>query len=1813
MPQDDPTHRRHSRDDPRASGRLHRAALLAIVISLCPALATAAESASISLFTTRNRGLFPRGDAVAIFWCVRNAAAQPATAATVSLAGDGLRVDIGSIALPDRTAGGTISGLLTLDTAALAPGTYDVSATLAGARCFPLRFRLVQREPLSDYEIYSHVYGEAEPHAGSPIRSYHGGLPNARGLAPVLPDVDASLDPSLAAQTGDPAGPAPEKFLHPSSDEARLMALAALGMRAVLPYPTMLYHEDWNPKHSLPEELAQMRRRLALFVQPLADIPGFGGITMGWYATTDGNHWEDVPCQDGNVAQRNATAQEWVKQQVEMAVRQAQEGRAPAEDVAALKPFAEIRARSQILSNAWAAYLADVRQMAPALTAHNAIPSWWLGGASSYAPYAYGTLTQRDAVCYSDYGLTAWGGFRTPAWMGMGNRDGQRLLCNFFAHRLHNRIVTAFAAAGRGLDGFSMPCDGAIPDGADLALRRIFERFGPWFTTMSPLTDVAIYNTDTNPQNVAMHDLARMRRPAMLLGPEDVLAGELAKYRVLFLISAKKPLHSSILEAFASFASRGGIIVKDRTCLASLPGRDLGFGYEGAQVHPVWGLAYADGESEFAHLWRNFKATREQFLIEAFSRIPGIPVTTSDPDAVISPLAGKESIICFVVNQTLAPLSLEGHWRQHFVLPKSGELVVEDGWHVRNLLTGAAAPMAKTASGRTTSIDFTRAEGAIYLLTRQEPANMAMRAQRLGPTSLRLTGWLADAAQRPLADPMPFEVTLLGQDGSVLFRKYAALGPEQALDVPVPAMASGTRMELVVRDLILGSTARQTLDPAPPAAVHAAQTPDLVGGVGPMLAFMRDRKGPVTVLLDGGQESYRPAAERVVALLARQGRQARIVEWDPAAALPLPSRWRPTDEDREVVAALSGGRAFARRVGLKAVDKRDPKTGKTHIDFEHPDCGYGEYGPWLRHDADIVLFGTPADHRVIALLSPYLRREPTPSYPSAGGFFIHYLWSPFQGGYDGLYVGCRDAAGAEAAVATLAGLQPALSGTPAGAAAPAPALVTPGTPGRPENLVTGGFGRAIEDIAFAPDGTRAFALAGGLGRQLFALAPDGRMEGAHALHHRRGQYYQGARGPLSASDARTVDLAIGETRYRFNLDRGFVSRWEPPGPRPDAGAVRTALPTVLPDRQRAVSYAGGRRWLRASDGSDRCLWTYDDESGAQRDDELLYPRTLFPRAISLDGRVLLVTGFGSREMAIGKPQPANPLVMGLDCATGKVLWRKNLLLNAGGVVALDDRFLIVPDDLARQPDQRTKARLVMAATGAEGDAPPLRSSALISYLPARKEILCLENDAFDRDGPTARITVLTLAGAARQLPVSGRVIDHLAMTDGQSVILSTSHGETVHLAVADGRVLWRAGTPSGGILRLAPDSRTVWVGSRDGVLHRIDAATGESLGSTDLNPYNTTTPESFVQQMDAVGALAVAGGSRLAQPLAIDASYRSTLDPKRVPLGRNLIADARYAAADQPGPGRPGEMTAILTDAKFTCQVEAGNTYLVEVLAAMADPAKSTALTRLEIAISGTRRSANLPYVGRLPLADSPARRRLAFRADESGEVALTLRAIDMPAPNADSRAGPPALSPAGLMVSQLFVGAIGFKGPNLLRAQGADSEQKPIGDVECTVFPWTGGSSLVRNAPWVCMSSSSRMVNGLLAGENSAWEPAPTGRDINHATAVVRFKKPQTLTSIAVYEDNTGPDIAGAAVREKVAPRYGIFVRRAGARDLTYVGHVSGNTQLLNIFTCPAFPVQEIHYYWAGRNDSAAIDGPVRMAEIEAYADETAALDEMR
>jgi hypothetical protein len=106
----------------------------------------------------------------------------------------------------------------------------------------------------------------------------------------------------------------------------------------------------------------------------------------------------------------------------------------------------------------------------------------------------------------------------------------------------------------------------------------------------------------------------------------------------------------------------------------------------------------------------------------------------------------------------------------------------------------------------------------------------------------------------------------------------------------------------------------------------------------------------------------------------------------------------------------------------------------------------------------------------------------------------------------------------------------------------------------------------------------------------------------------------------------------------------------------------------------------------------------------------------------------------------------------------------------------------------------------------------------------------------------------------------------------------------------------------------------------------------------------------------------------------------------------------------------------------------------------------------------------------------------------------------------------------------------------------------------------------------------------------------------VAHAEGRVRLKSAQQIGAIVIYEDSGGPIPGVAGVRETAATHYAVYVHEVASKQWRRIGRVADNANLVNVFECPLADVDEIRYFWAGRNDVDKTDGLVRMAELEAY-----------
>ncbi len=1773
--------------------------------------------AAVSLFTVNNRALQRRGDAIDLLWFARRNAGAAAAEWPVRLRGMGLDAIVARIAIPAGGSTADASGRLVVDTSALAAGEYTAVVEADGVAGYPFRFRICQRERLSDFDIYSfsiHTTA-AEFYPGSPINSYVGSMPGGPGLEPFLAAGESPLDAAMAAYATAPFGPAREMFARPGAGELALMALASQGLHVAPLFPESHADESRNPKHTLPENLANVRRRMTLHVQSQADYPGIGGFDFGWLSSWNG-YWEYTPRLDGWQPQAAAEGGVWAWKRAQAewpkfvakyanlkplgrprpAGLEASWADIPALTGAQLKCLIDqnnSESWGMILPHAFEEWFADVNEIRPGMTMHDHKSSPSLNG-----PFSWFGKSHRSSVDFSEHFISPMDCFRSPAVMAMDNRNKQKIQIAVQTHpgMLAEIVPTVLGAAGRGADGIAFSGLNAADAAGGDALSRILERFGSWFTTLDPLPDVAVYYSPSWGARVftVLYDLARLRRPGMMVGPQDVEAGDLLKYKVLLLVGQEMNMPPEILEAFRAFEAKGGVILKDDTCAKDVPGRSIGFAYDKSRVSGSWGGAQAGGEGEHVAALSLYLA-KEKLLVDAFAKTPQPVVTTPDTDILISPLAGKDSIICFTIDKTEVPLEETGdRWRQQCVLPKVGELQVEKGWYVHDLLAGKAAQVESTAKGVRVPVDFRRTIGAIYLLTKREPKSLSIQAERTTPINARLTGGLADAEGKLLADPMPFEVTLKGPDGATLFHKFASIGPEQPFDVPVPAMSAGVRPELVVRDLVLGTIATQALEPAAPAAVAIRQSPDLIGGEKKILAFLSQRKGPVTILLDEGQELFRPAADKMAALLKKAGREVRVTTFDPAEIRPLPLRWYPLKEDLEVIQSVTNDFGWAWRINKNpwAAFLKD-KTGKIiKSDYSLPGAGYSETGPHLRHDADVVLFGTPANHRAVADLAPYLRRVPTENYPAPGNFFVHYVWSPFRAGYDALYMGCGDVAGAEAAVACLATLI---------VPAPAPMVKPEGTPvvlrsGAPTPLedVSGAMGSSpIINAEFSPSGNRLFAITTSLGDWLFVLDPDGKLLEQRMPPNTKWFPYWFVWGrwmtPLSDTLLR---LNQWNGVYQYDLSRGWISKAE-------------NVPMLEDPKTRKVFRNNGDQLL-ALDAQGSVLWRYEDSTQSA---DLSTVRTVIPRAFSGNRRVILVSAFASGP----KNTIVAPSVLGLDYATGKVLWTRNgMPLNKGKVIPLEDRFLVLADD--------ESSHELIAESGRSGNAMAALTGSpdWVLQLPGRDALLIVENNHFSLRGPSCRAYLRPMKGGQDQdLPVPGRVITAVLAPDNQSFVLTTSTKRLLRFAV-DGTLIWEIDGGSGSIVRFSPDGKTLVTAGGDGVLRVFNALDGKLRRATDLSVGNAITPEKFVKQ-ERMGDVPPEAGSVL-PPLPLEPSYQKSIPRTSVSFDKNLAPPEQMRTLLKPAnpvtvvgeqPGYLGTLIEAVTLPPF--KAEAGTTYLVELINGVGVSTNTDSMLRLEISVTGKQKTQNLPCTVRLPVDSSLARRRFAFRADQSGDVTVTMRPI-MPAVVTERNTTRRTFdkvetSTIPVVIGDVFLSAIRFRGRNVLLDGGPSSSAKPYGAFDCMLYALSDGNSATVEVNVKSPSVGLQLVNGAIANNKTIWAKIsgrPEG-ELAYADAVAQFSKPSVISAIAVYEDVTGPVINGASVRERTAMRYAVEVSNKSGQ-WSRIGVVTGNRQLVSIFPGPTNTITGIRYVWAGRHDDVDLnrtDGFVRTGQIEAYVED--------
>ncbi|MBM4035436.1 MAG: hypothetical protein FJ291_27155 [Planctomycetes bacterium] len=220
----------------------------------------------------------------------------------------------------------------------------------------------------------------------------------------------------------------------------------------------------------------------------------------------------------------------------------------------------------------------------------------------------------------------------------------------------------------------------------------------------------------------------------------------------------------------------------------------------------------------------------------------------------------------------------------------------------------------------------------------------------------------------------------------------------------------------------------------------------------------------------------------------------------------------------------------------------------------------------------------------------------------------------------------------------------------------------------------------------------------------------------------------------------------------------------------------------------------------------------------------------------------------------------------------------------------------------------------------------------------------------------------------------------------------------------------------------------------------------------------------------------------------------------------------------------------------------------------------------------------------------------MAFRTEGETEVTLSLRVV-VPTEKGEGNRRQETYEPSEpakmpMLIGDTVVAALRFQSRNLL---------KP-GMLECKLHRWGGGDSTFKKWTWNAPRRALALADGVISSQETKWQEAQdavTGTSISHAIAKAAFKRAETISAIAIFEDNRGPLPTADGVQEMASMHYGLYIN--GRR----VGYVVGNTNLVSIFTFPPVDTRTIEYFWAGREFAERTDGMTRMAEFEAYSTE--------
>ncbi|MCX7935571.1 MAG: hypothetical protein N3A66_09985, partial [Planctomycetota bacterium] len=440
------------------------------------------------------------------------------------------------------------------------------------------------------------------------------------------------------------------------------------------------------------------------------------------------------------------------------------------------------------------------------------------------------------------------------------------------------------------------------------------------------------------------------------------------------MVREKDPLTPGLQNAIKDFIAKGGKALATADCACKPPNAET----LPIEIKNLWEIGGFEKTSHAA-MWKEFDACREA-LAAALAKTGVPPLATADPDrAVVVTLEAKPVRYMVVIAEKKGAYS--GEFEPVENLPLS---IADTGGVIRDLVRQTSLKVEEKEGRTLAAIDLVTEPAVILACLPALPEKIALKADaRLGEALIACCEVQRKGGEA--LGPVPVTYTIFDPNGMARAMLHRAAG--EALRFPLAERDLPGEWRLSVQESLTGLTATATLKleaPAPrPAVADAGEVQVLQEE---QLRAFAGRTREKWVLVEPGQESLLPLAQKIVAGLQAAGKKARLWQVKVEDFDTIPLRWYPRPEDEARLRLVEDGRLIGYRGNLEPyIDRRagahDPQKG-----------GWSDIDPPYLVGSDCILFSGGRLAESLRAITPWMN---TPHTPGRGQGRLVLVFSPF--------------------------------------------------------------------------------------------------------------------------------------------------------------------------------------------------------------------------------------------------------------------------------------------------------------------------------------------------------------------------------------------------------------------------------------------------------------------------------------------------------------------------------------------------------------------------------------------------------------------------------------------------------------------------------------------------------------------------------------------------------------------------------------------------------------------------------------------------